>query len=55
MVTYDLQEVDERTRIRLRHSGFTSRETCTATCIGWETSLERLAESLAPELSTSRG
>ncbi|HSS93124.1 MAG TPA: SRPBCC domain-containing protein [Candidatus Dormibacteraeota bacterium] len=45
-VTYVLEPVGEGTRITLRHSGFTSREVCSNTCIGWETSFERLAELL---------
>jgi uncharacterized protein YndB with AHSA1/START domain len=46
-VTYLLEPLDGGTRITLRHAGFTSRETCANTCIGWETSFERLAEALA--------
>ena len=55
IVTYLLERLDEGTRITLRHSGFTSRETCANTCIGWETSFARLAESLAPESPPTRG
>lgn len=55
MVTYLLERLDGGTRITLSHSGFTSRELCTNTCIGWETSFERLAEILAMELEPSRG
>ncbi len=47
-VTYDLERIGAGTRLVLRHAGFTSPETCTNTAIGWETSFERLAESLAP-------
>jgi uncharacterized protein YndB with AHSA1/START domain len=46
-VTYDLEPIDGRTRVTLRHAGFTSPETCTNTAIGWETSFERLSECLA--------
>ena len=46
-VTYLLESIDGGTRITLRHSGFASRATCINTAIGWETSFERLAESLA--------
>jgi uncharacterized protein YndB with AHSA1/START domain len=46
-VTYVLEPFDGGTRVTLRHSGFTSREVCANTCIGWETSFERLAELLA--------
>jgi uncharacterized protein YndB with AHSA1/START domain len=53
-VTYLLERLDGGTRITLRHSGFTSRESCTNICTGWETRFERLAESLA-ELPPSRG
>lgn len=49
IVTYLLEPLDEGTRITLRHSGFTSPETRTNTCIGWQTSFERLAEILAAE------
>jgi len=52
-VTYLLEQVDGGTRITLRHSGFTSRDTCINTCIGWETSFERLAEFLRPQDSPS--
>jgi uncharacterized protein YndB with AHSA1/START domain len=45
-VTYLLERLDGGTRITLRHAGFTSRETCANTAVGWETSFERLAESL---------
>jgi uncharacterized protein YndB with AHSA1/START domain len=46
VVTYRLEPVDGGTRITLRHSGFVAPEVCTNTCIGWETSLERLADVL---------
>jgi uncharacterized protein YndB with AHSA1/START domain len=49
-VTYLLEPLDRGTRITLRHAGFTSREVCTNTCIGWETSFEQLEELLAPKL-----
>jgi uncharacterized protein YndB with AHSA1/START domain len=45
-VTYLLEPVDGGTRVTLRHSGFVAPEACTNTCIGWETSFERLAEIL---------
>ncbi len=48
-VTYLLEKLDGGTRVTLRHAGFTSRETCINTCIGWETSFERLAKNLAAE------
>jgi uncharacterized protein YndB with AHSA1/START domain len=47
MVTYVLAEVDGGTRVTLRHSGFPAGESSINTCIGWETSLARLAEYLA--------
>ena len=50
-VTYLLEPIDGRTRVTLRHLGFASRDKCQAFAIGWETSLERLAEILAPEFS----
>jgi len=52
-VTYLLEPLDKGTRITLRHSGFASREVCGNTCIGWETSFGRLAESLAPQAPPS--
>ena len=54
-VTYLLEPLDGGTRITLRHSGFTSRDACTNTCIGWETSFERIEESLATEIASARG
>src|SRR5205809_6673727 len=50
-VTYLVEPLYGRTRVTLRHLGFASRDMCTAFAIGWETSLERLAEILAPEFS----
>jgi uncharacterized protein YndB with AHSA1/START domain len=50
-VTYLVEPIDGRTRVTLRHVGFASRDMCRAFAIGWETSLERLAEILAPEFS----
>jgi len=47
-VTYLLSEVDGGTRITLRHAGFPAGESSINTCIGWETSLARLGEYLAP-------
>jgi uncharacterized protein YndB with AHSA1/START domain len=54
-VTYLLEPLAGGTRITLRHSGFGSRESCMGNCLGWETSFERLAESLSSEPSSSRG
>jgi uncharacterized protein YndB with AHSA1/START domain len=48
-LTYVLEPTTGGTRITLRHEGFNSRETCEGTAIGWETSLQRLAELLAAE------
>ena len=42
-VSYLLEPAGNGTRVTLRHSGFVSRETCLATCIGWETSFEELS------------
>jgi len=47
-VAYELERLNGGTRVTLRHAGFSSPETCTSTAIGWETSFERLAESLVP-------
>jgi len=46
-VSYVLEPAGTGTRITLRHWGFASRETCMATCIGWETSFGELSRSLA--------
>lgn len=54
-VTYLLERRDGGTRVTLRHSGLVAREVCTNTCIGWETSFERLVAVLATELPPSRG
>jgi uncharacterized protein YndB with AHSA1/START domain len=53
-VTYVLEPIDSGTRLTLRHAGFASRERCNAFALGWETSLERLAQVLAPEFSVDR-
>ncbi len=53
-VTYALEPVEGGTRITLRHSGLTSRGVCAGTCIGWETSFQRLAELLAVDLGAAR-
>jgi uncharacterized protein YndB with AHSA1/START domain len=45
-VTYELEAIDGGTRITLRHEGIKERATCAATCIGWETSFEALAQLL---------
>lgn len=49
VVTYLLEALPQGTRLTLRHSGFASREVCANTSSGWETSLQRLAQLLAPE------
>jgi len=46
-VTYLLAEVEGGTRVTLRHTGFARGESSINTCIGWETSFERLKEYLA--------
>jgi len=48
-VTYRLEPLDGGTRVTLRHAGITAPERCTNTCIGWETSFERLAAILTVE------
>jgi uncharacterized protein YndB with AHSA1/START domain len=53
-VTYVLEPAAGGTRITLRHEGFGSPEACTATCIGWETSFDRLAELLSREHPPNR-
>jgi len=54
VVTHLLEPVHDGTRITLRHSGFVAPEVCTNTCIGWETSLERLADLLGGERTSPR-
>jgi uncharacterized protein YndB with AHSA1/START domain len=53
-VTYVLERIESGTRLTLRHAGFAARDMCNAFALGWETSLERLAEVLAPEFSLDR-
>lgn len=53
-ITYQLEPLYGGTRLTLRQHGFVSRERCEAFAIGWETSLERLAELLAPEFSLEK-
>lgn len=48
-VGYLLERVDGGTSLTLRHSGFTSPETCESTAAGWQTSFDRLAELLSSE------
>jgi uncharacterized protein YndB with AHSA1/START domain len=48
-VACDLLEIAGGTRVRLRHWGFASREACAGFGLGWQTSLERLAEVLAAD------
>jgi RNA polymerase sigma-70 factor (ECF subfamily) len=45
-VTYIVEAIEGGSRLTLRHEGFTSLAVCTNTCLGWETSLERLAHYL---------
>jgi len=53
-VTYLLERIESGTRLTLRHAGFASREMCGSFAFGWESSLERLAEVLAPEFTVDR-
>jgi uncharacterized protein YndB with AHSA1/START domain len=46
-VTYLLEPLGSGTRVTLRHTGFTSPETCANTRVGWETSFAKLAETFA--------
>jgi uncharacterized protein YndB with AHSA1/START domain len=46
-VSYLLDPLETGTRITLRHSGFTSPESCRNTAIGWETSFAKLEERLS--------
>lgn len=48
-VVYLLERLDGGTRVTVRHSGFPAGESCANTSIGWETSLQRLAEILSEE------
>ena len=47
-VTYLLEPFERGTRLIVRQTGFVSRDVCNAFAIGWETSLNRLAEILVP-------
>jgi uncharacterized protein YndB with AHSA1/START domain len=49
IVTFLLERIDEGTRLTLEHVGFVAPDWCLNTCLGWETSLERLAEFLLAE------
>ena len=51
-VAYTIESVDGRTRLTLEHTGFAAPEACEAHAIGWQTSLERLAEVLGEERTT---
>lgn len=51
-VTYLLDQIDGGTRVTVRHSGFPTSESCANTSMGWETSLQRLAEVLGGEPQT---
>jgi uncharacterized protein YndB with AHSA1/START domain len=46
-VTYLLDRFEKGTRVTIRQTGFFSGDICNAFAIGWETSLNRLAEILA--------
>jgi uncharacterized protein YndB with AHSA1/START domain len=48
-VSYMLEPLAGGTRLTLRHSGIVAPEMGSNICVGWETSLERLAELLATE------
>lgn len=48
-VTFVVEPTPGGARVTLRHEGFSSRDVCASTAIGWETSFERLAELLARE------
>lgn len=48
IVTYLLERLEKGTRLTLWQTGFVSGDVCNAFAIGWETSLNRLAEILAP-------
>jgi uncharacterized protein YndB with AHSA1/START domain len=49
IVTFLLDRIDGGTRLTLEHVGFAAPDWCMNTCLGWETSLERLAEFLSAE------
>ena len=48
-VTFLLARIDGGTLLTLEHVGFAAPDWCMNTCVGWETSLERLAELLLAE------
>ena len=45
-VEYDVERIAGGTRLTLRHSGFASPEASASFGVGWQTSLDRLAEML---------
>jgi uncharacterized protein YndB with AHSA1/START domain len=54
-VTFLLERIDGGTRLTLDHVGFAATDWCLNTCLGWETSLERLAELLLAEATSESG
>lgn len=48
-VSYEIEPIAGGTRVTLRHSGLAVPEVCTNTCLGWETSFERLVDVLAAD------
>jgi uncharacterized protein YndB with AHSA1/START domain len=46
-VTYVVEPAGDQTRVTLRHTGFASRDTCLATCVGWETSFSELSRVIS--------
>lgn len=53
VATFLLEALEGGTRLKLHQSGSVAQEVCTNTCIGWETSFERLAEMLMAERAPS--
>lgn len=53
-VTFLLERIDGGTRLTLEHVGFAALDWCMNTCLGWETSLERLAELLLAEATLGK-
>ena len=45
-VTYKLEILDNKTRIILRHEGFTLPDACKANALGWETCFQALIQKL---------
>lgn len=46
IVTYILEQIDGGTRVTLRHTGISDRDSCMGACMGWESCLAQLVGRL---------